>query len=33
MKDPKRLSLRDNHICLIFLQLPQMFYANKQATY
>ena len=33
MKDPKRLSLRDNHIWLIFLQLHQMFYANKQATY
>ena len=33
MKDPKRLSLRDNHIWLIFLQLHQMLYPNKQATY
>ena len=33
MKDPKRLSLRDNHIWLIFLKLHQMFNANNHATY
>ena len=33
MKDSNRLSLRDNHIWLIFLQLHQMLYAIKQATY
>ena len=33
MKDPKRLSLRDNHIWFIFLQLQQMLSADKQASY
>ena len=33
MKDWNRLSLRDNHNWLIFLQLHQMLYAIKQATY
>ena len=33
MKDSNRLSLRDNHNWLIFLQLHQMLYAIKQATY
>ena len=31
--DRKALSLRDNHIWLIFLPLHQMLYAIKQATY
>ena len=33
MKDPKRLSLRDNHISFIFLQLQQVLSADKQASY
>ena len=33
MKDQKRLSLRDNHIWLIFLQVHQILSADKQATH
>ena len=32
MKDPKRLSRRDNHIWFIFLKLQQMLSADTQAT-
>ena len=33
MKDPKHLSLRDNHIQLISLELRQMLSEDTQAAY